>query len=222
MSRAIEPTNGSIEYGRADGKIVDLASLGRRALHPLRPEIRLILQDPFTSLNPRMTVLDLIAEPLRVNHLASGSELVDRVTEMMQRVGLNRDHLRRYPHAFSGGQRQRINIARALITRPRLVVADELVSALDVSVRAQILALLQDLQEEFGLTYLFISHDLSVVSHICDRVAVMLRGEIVEVIDARDLFDNGQHPYTRELAHAVPIPDPQVARTRRMRQEESP
>jgi peptide/nickel transport system ATP-binding protein len=215
IARAIEPTSGTIEYRRADGRALDLAHLRQGALHPLRPEIRLILQDPFTSLNPRMTVLDLIGEPLRVNHLASGSDLVDRVADMMQRVGLNRDHLRRYPHAFSGGQRQRINIARALITRPRLVVADESVSALDVSVRAQILALLQDLQEEFGLTYLFISHDLSVVSHVCDRVAVMLNGEIVEVLDAAKLLEGGEHPYTQELARAVPIPDPEIARARR-------
>jgi peptide/nickel transport system ATP-binding protein len=161
-----------------------------------------------------MTVLDLIGEPLRINKLARGSELVDRVADMMARVGLNKDHLRRYPHAFSGGQRQRINIARALVTRPRLVVADESVSALDVSVRARILALMKDLQEELSLTYLFISHDLSVVSHVCDRVAVMLRGEIVEVLNAKDLFLGGRHPYTRELALAVPIPDTEVARTR--------
>jgi peptide/nickel transport system ATP-binding protein len=215
IARAIEPTSGSIEFRRADGAAIDLARLGQRALRPIRPEIRLILQDPFTSLNPRLTVLDLIAEPLRVNKLASGSELIDRVAEMMQRVGLNKDHLRRYPHAFSGGQRQRINIARALVTRPRLVIADESVSALDVSVRAQILALMKDLQNELGLTYVFISHDLSVVSHVCDQVAVMLRGEIVEVLAARDLFDGARHPYTRELARAVPVPDPKVARARR-------
>jgi peptide/nickel transport system ATP-binding protein len=214
IARAIAPTVGEILYRRANGEQVDLAGLGERGLRPLRPEIRLILQDPFTSLNPRMTVLDLIAEPLRVNKLASGSELVDRVADMLERVGLRRDHLRRYPHAFSGGQRQRINIARALVTRPRLVIADESVSALDVSVRAQILALMKDLGREFGLTYIFISHDLSVVSHMCERVAVMLRGEIVEVLNGRDLFDKGQNPYTRELAQAIPIPDPALMRAR--------
>jgi peptide/nickel transport system ATP-binding protein len=214
VARAIDPSSGSITYRRDDGTVVDLTTLGQRELRQFRPNIRLILQDPFSSLNPRMTVLDLIGEPLRINKLASGTELTDRVAEMMVRVGLNKDHLRRYPHAFSGGQRQRINIARALVTRPRLVVADESVSALDVSVRARILALMKDLQEELNLTYLFISHDLSVVAHVCDRVAVMLRGEIVEVLHAKDLFLGGHHPYTRELAVAVPIPDAEVARSR--------
>lgn len=214
IARAIEATQGAIDYRREDGSTVDLVTLHSRELRPIRPEIRLILQDPFTSLNPRMTVLDLIGESLRVNGLATGSELVDRVAEMLERVGLQRDHLRRYPHAFSGGQRQRINIARALVTRPRLVIADESVSALDVSVRAQILELMRELGAELGLTYIFISHDLSVVSHMCDRVAVMLRGEIVEVLNGRDLFDGGRHPYTRALAQAVPIPDPARMRTR--------
>jgi peptide/nickel transport system ATP-binding protein len=219
IARAIEPTGGTIEYRRSGGTVVDLAQLSQRSLRPLRREVRLILQDPFSSLNPRMTVLDLVGEPLKVNKLASGSELVDRVAEMIERVGLRRDHLRRYPHAFSGGQRQRINIARALVTRPRLVIADESVSALDVSVRATILALMKHLQVELGLTYLFISHDLSVVSHVCDRVAVMLSGEIVEVLEARDLFGNARHPYTRELAEAVPVPDPELARARRAQTE---
>ena len=172
--------------------------------------MQLIFQDPFASLNPRMTVFDVVADPLRVNRLARGSELEDRVAEMLRLVGLSVDYARRYPHAFSGGQRQRIGIARALVVNPRLVIADEPVSALDVSVQAQILNLMQDLQEELRLTYLFISHDLSVVQYICHRVAVMYVGKIVEVASTEDLFTQPRHPYTQALLSSVPVPNPAI------------
>ena len=172
--------------------------------------MQLIFQDPFASLNPRMTVFDVVADPLRVNRLARGSELEDRVAEMLRLVGLSVDYARRYPHAFSGGQRQRIGIARALVVNPRLVIADEPVSALDVSVQAQILNLMQDLQDELRLTYLFISHDLSVVQYICHRVAVMYVGKIVEVASTEDLFTQPKHPYTQALLSSVPVPNPEI------------
>jgi oligopeptide/dipeptide ABC transporter ATP-binding protein len=172
--------------------------------------MQMIFQDPFSSLNPRMTVKDIVAEPLTIHRLARGSELDDRVDDMLLRVGLKPEHRNRYPHAFSGGQRQRIGIARALIMRPSFVVADEAVSALDVSVQAQVINLLHDLQQELGLTYLFIAHDLSVVRHICDRVAVMYAGRIVELAPSEELFADPRHPYTRALLAAVPNPDPDV------------
>jgi peptide/nickel transport system ATP-binding protein len=174
----------------------------------------MVFQDPYGSLNPRMTVREVIGEPLRVAGIAQGSELDDRVEAMLERVGLRRAMASRYPHAFSGGERQRIGIARALITDPKLVVADEAVSALDVSVRTQILELLSDLQEELGLTYLFISHDLSVVERICDRVAVMYYGNLVEEGPAASVFTDPQHGYTQALLSAVPIPDPRLRGTR--------
>jgi peptide/nickel transport system ATP-binding protein len=216
--RALAPTRGSITYRApgSDGE-VDLAALGGRALRPYRSDVRMIFQDPFTSLNPRKTLLQLIGEPLRragardgprSGTKAADSTIQDQVAEMLVKVGLRPEYMRRYPHAFSGGQRQRVNIARALITRPSVVVADEAVSALDVSVRAQILNLLKDLQEEFRLTYLFISHDLSVVEHVCDRVAVMYLGKVVEQADTDSLFDQPRHPYTEALLSAVPQPDP--------------
>ncbi|SDT47092.1 ABC transporter ATP-binding protein [Jiangella sp. DSM 45060] len=210
IARAVDPTAGTVHYrDPATGAVVDLARLGPKELRPYREHVRVIFQDPFGSLNPRKTLLQLIAEPLRRIHSASlDSTVEDQVAAMLRRVGLRPEFLRRYPHAFSGGQRQRINIARALITRPRLVIADEAVSALDVSIRAQILNLLRDLQDEYQLTYLFISHDLSVVEHLCDRVAVMYLGRIVEQSSTDELFRGPRHPYTEALLSAVPVPDP--------------
>ncbi|MFF1820490.1 ABC transporter ATP-binding protein [Kribbella sp. NPDC058245] len=213
--RAYQPTSGQLRYRRTDGSEVDLAVLSRAELRPLRTEIRTVFQDPNSSLNPRMTVQQIVAEPLIVNKLASGSALVDRVADALSRCGLRPELMRRYPHAFSGGERQRIGIARALVTQPRLVVADEAVSALDVSVRSQILNLLEDLQDEFELTYVFISHDLSVVQHLCDRVAVMYRGKLVEEATTEDLFEQPQHTYTQTLLASVPIPDPPLRKARR-------
>ncbi|AYY13966.1 ABC transporter ATP-binding protein [Actinobacteria bacterium YIM 96077] len=208
IARLLEPTSGHIYYRTDDGDQVDLTRLRRRELHAYRQQIRVIFQDPYSSLNPRMTLGQIIGEPLRVNRLARGSELEDRVADMLSRVGLRPEYIRRYPHAFSGGERQRINIARALVTNPRLVIADEAVSALDVSVRAQILNLLVDLQAELDLTYLFVSHDLSVVEHISDRVTVMYLGNVVESADTSDLYRQPHHPYTEALMSAVPLPDP--------------
>lgn len=208
--RAVDPTGGTIRYHRPDGQTVNLESLDNRALKPYRREIRMIFQDPYSSLNPRMTLLQIVGDPLKVNGVASGKALEERVAALLRRVGLRPEYMRRYPHAFSGGERQRISIARALALDPRLVVADEAVSALDVSVRAQILNLLQDLQEEFDLTYLFIAHDLSVVEHICDRVAVMYVGKLVELAETEELYRNPQHPYSEALLSSVPIPDPRL------------
>ena len=212
--RVYQPTAGQILYRRADGELVDLARLQGGALRRYRREIRLVFQDPYASLNPRWNVLEIVGEPLRVNGVARGRALEDRVATLLRRVGLHPEYMRRYPHAFSGGERQRIGIARALALDPRLVVADEPVSALDVSVRAQVLNLLQDLQAELHLTYLFISHDLSVVQYICDRVAVMYVGRIVEVAPTRRLFAAPRHPYTEALLSAVPKPDPRLRGSR--------
>lgn len=207
--RVYQPTAGQIIYH--DGtETVDLAALDRSMLKPYRQQIRLIFQDPYSSLNPRMTVFEIVSEVLKVNRLASGSELEDRVAHLLRRVGLRPEYMRRYPHAFSGGERQRIVIARALATNPRLVVADEPISALDVSIRAQILNLLKDLQEEFGLTYLFIAHDLSIIRHICDRVNVMYVGKLIESAEAPTLYSNPAHPYTEALMSAVPIHNPRL------------
>jgi len=208
--RAIKPTSGSARFRFADGMDVDAAALTDRELKPLRTRMQMIFQDPFSSLNPRMTVKDIVAEPLVIHRQARGSTLDDMVDDMLLKVGLKPEHRNRYPHAFSGGQRQRIGIARALIMRPSFVVADEAVSALDVSVQAQGINLLHDLQQELGLTYLFIAHDLSVVRHICDRVAVMYAGRIVELAPCDELFADPRHPYTRALLSAVPNPDPDV------------
>ncbi len=207
--RAIEPTEGKVRF-RANGEPLELTSLEPKELRPLRRHMQMIFQDPYSSLDPRMTVLDIVGEPIRVNGLAHGSDLEERVKELMRVVGLEVKHLKRYPHAFSGGQRQRIGIARALATQPKLVVCDEAVSALDVSIQAQILNLLQDLQREFHLTYLFIAHNLSVVEHISDRVAVMYVGRMVEMAETDELFVKPKHPYTEALLSAVPKPDPDI------------
>lgn len=210
--RAYQPTGGKILYRQDDGSAVDLVSLTSSDMKTYRQKIRMIFQDPYSSLNPRMTVLQLVSEPLVINKLASGSALEDKVAALLRRVGLRPEYMRRYPHAFSGGERQRLGIARALILDPQLVVADEAVSALDVSVRAQILNLLQDLQEEMQLTYLFVSHDLGVIEYLCDRVAVMYVGKLVELATTEDLFSNPQHPYTEALLSAVPKADPRQSR----------
>ncbi|MBE1609344.1 ABC transporter ATP-binding protein [Actinopolymorpha pittospori] len=208
--RSIQPTEGHLYYREEDGGVVDLAPMTNRELRPYQQKIRVIFQDPFSSLNPRMTILQIVGDPLRASGIARGSELEDRVATILRKVGLSPGHMHRYPHAFSGGERQRVNIARALIAEPRLVIADEAVSALDVSVRAQILNLLRELQEEFDLTYLFISHDMSVVESLCNRVAVMYLGKIVELAETEQLYRDPQHPYTEALLSAVPRPDPRL------------
>ena len=215
IMRAIEPTGGEILMRVTGGSVVDVGRLGRKDLRALRREMQMIFQDPFSSLNPRMTLLDLVGEPLLVHGMKSRREREDRVADLLRRVGLRPEYMRRFPHAFSGGERQRIGIARALALNPRLVVADEPVSALDVSVQAQILNLLQDLQGEFRLTYLFVAHDLSVVRHISDRVAVMYVGQMVELAETERIFTAPKHPYTAALLSAVPEPDPRL-RTRRI------
>jgi peptide/nickel transport system ATP-binding protein len=205
--RAIAPTAGNILFN-TDGQVVDLAGLDRRALRPYRKHIQMVFQDPYSSLDPRKTVFDIIAEPLVVNNVVKGNNLETRVRDMAEAVGLNYRYLKRYPHAFSGGQRQRIGIARALVLNPELIVCDEPVSALDVSIQAQILNLLQDLQKQFHLTYLFVAHDLSVVEHISDEIAVMYVGKLVERAETAELFAHPYHPYTEALLSAVPRPDP--------------
>ncbi len=208
--RAIDPSEGEVKLRLPDDSVVDLATMTKKELREVRRYFHMIFQDPYSSLDPRMTVLDIIAEPIRNNRLAKGDELNKQVAELMEVVGLEVQHLKRYPHAFSGGQRQRIGIARSLAPYPSLIVCDEAVSALDVSIQAQILNLLQDLQEQFNLTYLFIAHDLSVVEHIADRVAVMYVGQLVETAETEELFMNPKHPYTEALLSAVPTTDPDV------------
>jgi peptide/nickel transport system ATP-binding protein len=208
--RGYEPTAGEILFKSGEHSVVDLAGLTDHELRTVRKDFHMIFQDPYSSLDPRMTVLDIIGEPLVYNQLAQGGGLVDRVKELMKVVGLDVQHLKRYPHAFSGGQRQRIGIARSLAPNPRLIVCDEAVSALDVSIQAQVLNLLQDLQKQFHLTYLFIAHDLSVVQHISDRVGVMYVGKIVELAETEELFSDPAHPYTQALLSAVPKNDPEI------------
>jgi oligopeptide/dipeptide ABC transporter ATP-binding protein len=219
--RMIKPTSGEIIFRSkkiaGDGekfKEVDVSSASRKLLKSLRREMQIIFQDPYSSLNPRMTVRTIVGEPLLAHGVAKGSELEARVRHLLDVVGLKADHMKRYPHEFSGGQRQRITIARALALEPQLIVADEPVSALDVSIQAQVLNLLQDLQKEFGLTYLFIAHDLSVVRYISNRVAVMYLGKIVELSETDELFANPKHPYTEALMSAVPVPDPDYSTER--------
>jgi peptide/nickel transport system ATP-binding protein len=208
--RAHAPTQGQILFRTDEGTMVDIAQLQKRQLRPLRRQMQMIFQDPYSSLNPRKTLLDIVGEPLLVNGMANRRERVARVAYLLRLVGLQPEYMRRFPHAFSGGQRQRVGIARALALHPSLIVADEPVSALDVSVQAQILNLLQDLQAQFKLTYLFVAHDLSVVKHVSDRVAVMYVGRIVESAPTEALFTAPKHPYTESLLSAVPKPDPRL------------
>ena len=208
--RAIDPTAGSVMFKLPDGRTVDLVKLTAGELKPIRQHAQLVFQDPVSSLNPRMTIGDIVGEPLVIHRLARGEELAGRVAEVLARVGLQPEHSWRYPHAFSGGQRQRIGIARALIMKPSLIVCDEATSALDVSVQAQVLDLLKELQREFRLTYLFVAHNLDVVRNFCDRVAVMRKGRIVELAPTARIFSDPQHAYTKILLSAVPSPDPDV------------
>ncbi len=210
LLRLLKADAGSVEF---KGK--NLLQLSDRQMTAMRRELQIIFQDPFSSLNPRMRVGEIIGEPLVIHRLARGSAVRDQVLQLMQTVGLSGEHYHRYPHEFSGGQRQRIGIARTLAVRPSLIIADEPVSALDLSIQAQIINLLQDIQQDFGLTYLFISHDLGVIEHICDRVAVMYLGRIVELATAEDLYRAPLHPYTEALMNAVPVPDPEhISRAR--------
>ena len=208
--RALKPTAGEVLFQTEAGDVIDTASLPKGALKPFRHQMQMIFQDPFSSLNPRMTVFDIIAEPLLASGIKSRDQRRQRVEQLLELVRLRPEFMGRFPHAFSGGQRQRIGIARALALNPSLIVADEPVSALDVSVQAQILNLMLDLQDELGLTYLFVAHDLSVVKHISDRVAVMYVGKIVEIAETTKLFKAPKHPYTEALLSAVPKPDPRL------------
>lgn len=218
IMRAYDPTGGSVQYLNKDGDTVDLANMPASQLKPYRKELRMIFQDPYSSLNPRMTVLDIISEPMIVHNIAHGKELENRVALLLKKVGLRPEYMRRYPHAFSGGQRQRIGVARALALNPRIVICDEAVSALDVSVQAQILNLLQDLQSELDLTYIFITHDLSVVEYLADHMAVMYVGKLVETSLTHELFEHPRHPYTEALMSAVPKPNPRMKSKRIMLQ----
>ena len=202
--RAMPPTDGEILYRTHQGDVVDLAKMSMDEIRPLRQGIQMVFQDPFSSLNPRMTIFDIVSEPLRVNNIGNRREREDRVADLLKRVGLRAEYMQRFPHAFSGGQRQRVGIARALAANPRLIVADEPVSALDVSVQAQVLNLMMDLQDELGLTYLFVSHDLSVVNQISSMVLVMYVGRVVEVGPPQILFKQPKHPYTAALIASVP------------------
>lgn len=213
--RAYEPSEGSVVYTAADGEQLDFLQIDKATMKKYRKEIQMIFQDPYSSLDPRMTVLDIIKEPILANYpKMPKAEIEKKVMDIAAKVGLNTTYLKRYPHAFSGGQRQRIGIARALVLNPRIIVCDEAVSALDVSIQAQVINLLHDLQQEFGLTYLFISHDLSVVEYISDKVGVMYLGKLVEFAPTKLLFEHPRHPYTESLLSAVPVADPTVQNAR--------
>jgi len=207
--RLLDLTSGSVTF---DGR--DISRLSRRALRPIRGELQMVFQDPYASLNPRKRVGTIIGDPLRIHGRTSRKQIRDRVRELLDLVGLSPEHINRYPHEFSGGQRQRIGVARALALHPKLIIADEPVSALDVSIRAQVINLLDDLQDELGLTYIFIAHDLGVVRHVSDRIAVMYLGKIVEISPAEELYKKPVHPYTEALLSAVPIPDPNISAQR--------
>jgi oligopeptide/dipeptide ABC transporter ATP-binding protein len=220
--RLYEPTDGEIWYTTKDGERVDIANISQKDMKPLRRQMRMIFQDPFSSLNPRLTVKDIISEPLFIHKVARGREAEDRVADLMRSVGLDPAYMRRYPHEFSGGQRQRIGLARTLSLSPRLIIADEPVSALDVSVQAQVLNLLQRLQEELGLTLLFVAHDLSVVEHVSDRIAVMYVGKLIEMAETEELLRNPLHPYAEALISAVPPADPAIQLNRIIMQGDVP
>ena len=217
LLRLIEPTSGEVWF---QGK--DITNLNKNDLREIRREMQIIFQDPYASLNPRLNILSIISEPLKIHGIGNKNEQKERVAELLRKVGLDPAYMTRYPHEFSGGQRQRLGIARALALNPKLIIADEPVSALDVSVQAQVVNLLQDLQAEFGLTYLFISHGLAVVEHISQRVAVMYLGKIVEIADSHTLYENPLHPYTKALLSAIPIPDPRRKRERIVLQGDVP
>jgi len=208
--RLYEPTAGQILYNG-----VDIAGMNREQLMPYRKKMQMIFQDPYASLNARMTVADIIGEPMDIHNLAHGHERQEKIFELLDTVGLNKDHAARYPHEFSGGQRQRIGIARSLAVDPEFIICDEPISALDVSIQAQVVNMLEDLQEQRGLTYLFIAHDLSMVKHISDRVGVMYLGSLVEVASSKELYRNPVHPYTQALLSSIPIPDPDIAEASR-------
>jgi len=211
--RGYEPTDGAM-YFKLNDEFVDIARVDNETLKQVRKEIQMIFQDPQSSLNPRMPIKSIVGEPLICNNICKGKELEERVANLLERVGLKKQHLKRYPHAFSGGQRQRIGVARALAINPKLIIADEPVSALDVSIQAQVLNLLKRLKNEFNLAFLFISHDLSVIKHISDRVVVMYVGDIVEIATNKDLFEKTRHPYTKALLSAIPKKDPGSKRDR--------
>jgi oligopeptide/dipeptide ABC transporter ATP-binding protein len=217
IMRLVDITSGNVAFKRRSGESVDLVPLSRGEMRPVRSEIQMIFQDPYSSLNPRWSVGDIIAEPLGVHRPdMSAAEREEKVAWLLEKVGLTAEQGHRYPHEFSGGQRQRVGIARALATNPELVIADEPVSALDVSIQAQVVNLMQDLQEEFNLAYLFIAHDLSIVEHISHRIAVMYLGNIMEIGPGREVYDNPVHPYTKALLSAVPLPDPALDRPERV------
>jgi len=215
--RLIKPTSGEIRFNGQD-----ICRLDRRRMKAVRRDMQLIFQDPFASLNPRLTVGGIVGEAFKIHGAAAGQELEDRTSELLKRVGLHAEHLRRYPHEFSGGQRQRIGIARALALNPKLIIADEPVSALDVSIQAQVINLLQDLKNEFQLSYIIIAHDLSVVEYMSDRVAVMYLGKIVEMAPGTELYHQPRHPYTEALLSAIPVPNPRLGKKRRVLQGDVP